>query len=93
MHDLTVLPSGKPAIQYGPPGRSASTGHTATVFGCTSFLGRYLVAKLGMCPYLALLLSCRLGAGMSVNVCWGATQQRQAPTSSFLTATRTRRGF
>ncbi|RPD77458.1 NADH dehydrogenase [Lentinus tigrinus ALCF2SS1-7] len=46
LHDLSVLPSGKPAIQYGPPGRSASTGHTATVFGCTSFLGRYLVAKL-----------------------------------------------
>ena len=57
LHDLSVLPSGKPAIQYGPPGRSASTGQTATVFGCTSFLGRYLVAKLGMWSYLALLLA------------------------------------
>ncbi|KAI0712549.1 NADH dehydrogenase [Earliella scabrosa] len=45
-HDLTVLPSGKAAIQQGPPGRSANTGHVATVFGCTSFLGRYLVSKL-----------------------------------------------
>jgi len=39
-------PGGKVAIQYGPPGRSAVTGHVATVFGCTGFLGRYLVAKL-----------------------------------------------
>ncbi|ORY27772.1 hypothetical protein BCR39DRAFT_537075 [Naematelia encephala] len=39
----------KPIIKYGPPtgGRSAVSGHTVTVFGCTSFLGRYLVAKLG----------------------------------------------
>ncbi|KAH8104799.1 NADH dehydrogenase [Cristinia sonorae] len=44
--DLVTLPSGKPAISYGPAGRSASTGQVATVFGCTSFLGRYLVAKL-----------------------------------------------
>ena len=42
---LTV--AGKPLISYGPPGRSAVTGHVATVFGCTGFLGRYLVAKLG----------------------------------------------
>ncbi|KAM5538694.1 hypothetical protein V8D89_007723 [Ganoderma adspersum] len=46
LHDLNVQPSGKAAIQYGPPGRSATTGQTVTVFGCTSFLGRYLVAKL-----------------------------------------------
>ena len=38
-----------PAIKYGPPsgGRSAVSGHVATVFGCTGFLGRYTVAKLG----------------------------------------------
>ncbi|KAH7103489.1 NAD(P)-binding protein [Auriculariales sp. MPI-PUGE-AT-0066] len=30
----------------GPSGRSAVTGQIATVFGCTGFLGRYLVAKL-----------------------------------------------
>jgi len=44
-HDLTVLPS-KPVISYGPAGRSAVSGHVATVFGATGFLGRYLVAKL-----------------------------------------------
>jgi NADH dehydrogenase (ubiquinone) 1 alpha subcomplex subunit 9 len=42
----------KPAIQYGPPGRSAVTGHVATVFGCTGFLGRYLVSKLGVWVFL-----------------------------------------
>jgi len=46
IHDLTVLPSRKPIISYGPPGRSAVTGHVVTVFGCTGFLGRYLVSKL-----------------------------------------------
>ncbi len=46
IHDLLNV-SGKPIISYGPPGRSASGGHVATVFGCTGFLGRYLVAKLG----------------------------------------------
>lgn len=39
-------PNKQPAIQYGPPGRSAISGQVATVFGCTGFLGRYLVAKL-----------------------------------------------
>ncbi|KAL7418564.1 Protein-lysine N-methyltransferase efm5 [Cryptotrichosporon argae] len=53
-HDLTVLsqPTAstptRPIIKYGPPtgGRSAVSGHTVTVFGCTGFLGRYLVHKL-----------------------------------------------
>ncbi|CAE6370920.1 unnamed protein product [Rhizoctonia solani] len=44
--DLTVLPTRQPIISYGPPGRSAVSGHVATVFGCTGFLGRYLVSKL-----------------------------------------------
>ena len=43
---MLTLP-GKTAIQYGAPGRSASSGQVATVFGCTGFLGRYVVAKLG----------------------------------------------
>jgi NADH dehydrogenase (ubiquinone) 1 alpha subcomplex subunit 9 len=36
-------------IKHGPAtgGRSADSGHTVTVFGCTGFLGRYLVHKLG----------------------------------------------
>ncbi|KAI5120769.1 hypothetical protein M0805_004732 [Coniferiporia weirii] len=46
LHDLVTTPSRKPIISYGPPGRSAVTGHTVTVFGCTGFLGRYLVSKI-----------------------------------------------
>ncbi|KAI0041738.1 39kDa subunit of Ndufa9, NADH ubiquinone oxidoreductase [Auriscalpium vulgare] len=46
LHDLVTLPDKRPIIAQGPPGRSAVTGHVATVFGCTGFLGRYLVAKL-----------------------------------------------
>ncbi|KAF8490784.1 NAD(P)-binding protein [Russula emetica] len=41
-----ALPDHPPIISHGPPGRSAVTGHVATVFGCTGFLGRYLVSKL-----------------------------------------------
>ncbi|TCD63252.1 hypothetical protein EIP91_005808 [Steccherinum ochraceum] len=44
--DLVTLPNGKPAIAYGPPGRSGTNGRVVTVFGSTSFLGRYLIAKL-----------------------------------------------
>lgn len=47
LHDLITIPGKKPFISYGPPGRSAVTGHVVTVFGCTGFLGRYLVSKLG----------------------------------------------
>jgi NADH dehydrogenase (ubiquinone) 1 alpha subcomplex subunit 9 len=46
-HDLVTLPGNKPVVSYGPPGYSAVSGHTVTVFGCTGFLGRYLVSKLG----------------------------------------------
>lgn len=37
-----------PITRAGPPtgGRSALSGHVATVFGCTGYLGRYLVSKL-----------------------------------------------
>ncbi|KAF5389304.1 hypothetical protein D9757_003455 [Collybiopsis confluens] len=45
-HDLTTLPTKKPIISHGPPGYSAVSGHVVTVFGCTGFLGRYLVSKL-----------------------------------------------
>ncbi|KAJ7044009.1 NADH dehydrogenase [Mycena alexandri] len=44
-HDLITLPGagGKPVpvVSHGPPGYSAVSGHTVTVFGCTGFLGRY----------------------------------------------------
>lgn len=33
-------------MRHGPGGRSSVSGHTATVFGATGFLGRYLVAQL-----------------------------------------------
>ncbi|KAF8527441.1 NAD(P)-binding protein [Hysterangium stoloniferum] len=47
LHDILAYgPTYKPTIAYGPAGRSADTGHVATVFGCTGFLGRYLVHKL-----------------------------------------------
>ncbi|GJJ13276.1 hypothetical protein Clacol_007527 [Clathrus columnatus] len=47
LHDVVTFgPGYKPTISYGPPGRAADTGHVATVFGCTGFLGRYLVHKL-----------------------------------------------
>ncbi|KAF7314277.1 NAD(P)-bd-dom domain-containing protein [Mycena kentingensis (nom. inval.)] len=45
-HDLQTLPSTKPIVSYGPPGYSAVSGHTVTVFGCTGFLGRYLVSRI-----------------------------------------------
>ncbi|KAK7690390.1 hypothetical protein QCA50_007048 [Cerrena zonata] len=46
LSDVATLPSGKPVIRAGVPGRSSVSGNVATVFGCTGFLGRYLVAKL-----------------------------------------------
>ncbi|KDR82718.1 hypothetical protein GALMADRAFT_238218 [Galerina marginata CBS 339.88] len=46
-HDLVTLPGNKPVVSYGSPGYSAVSGHRVTVFGCTGFLGRYLVSKLG----------------------------------------------
>lgn len=45
-HDLVTLPGQKPVVSQGPPGYSAVSGHVVTVFGCTGFLGRYLVSKL-----------------------------------------------
>ncbi|BGP13675.1 hypothetical protein JCM10213_002244 [Rhodosporidiobolus nylandii] len=33
-------------VGQGPGGRHSTTGHVVTVFGATSFLGRYLVSKL-----------------------------------------------
>ena len=45
-HDITTLPTKKPIVSQGTPGYSAVSGHVVTVFGCTGFLGRYLVSKL-----------------------------------------------
>ena len=64
-------PNRQPAIQYGPPGRSAISGQVATVFGCTGFLGRYLVAKLGACLRLKphILPSCAVFECMLICFC------------------------
>ncbi|KAF0550659.1 putative NADH2 dehydrogenase 40K chain [Gigaspora margarita] len=46
-HDLLIRQrTGKPIVKYGAGGRSSVSGHIATVFGCTGFLGRYIVSKL-----------------------------------------------
>jgi len=46
LHDLASIGSNKTVVSQGPPGYSAVSGNVVTVFGCTGFLGRYLVAKL-----------------------------------------------
>jgi NADH dehydrogenase (ubiquinone) 1 alpha subcomplex subunit 9 len=47
IHDLVTPVPNKPIISHGTPGYSAVSGHIVTVFGCTGFLGRYVVSKLG----------------------------------------------
>lgn len=55
--DVNVTRNGKVNVSLGLGGRSSRTGYTATVFGATGFLGRYLVSKLArhgtvtMVPY------------------------------------------
>lgn len=44
--DINITRTGKVNLAVGPGGRSSRTGYTATIFGATSFLGRYLNSKL-----------------------------------------------
>lgn len=39
--DIPIL-----TLPFIAAGRHAQSGHVATIFGCTGFLGRYLVSKL-----------------------------------------------
>ncbi|KXS12635.1 NAD(P)-binding protein [Gonapodya prolifera JEL478] len=45
--DLSLRPSsGQVFLKRGPGGRSSVSGHVATVYGSTGFLGRYVVPRL-----------------------------------------------
>lgn len=44
--DVNITRNGKVNLAVGTGGRSSRTGYTATIFGATSFLGRYLNSKL-----------------------------------------------
>jgi len=47
VQQLTIQPNtGRVHVAEGQFGRHARSGHVATVFGCTGFLGRYVVSKL-----------------------------------------------
>ncbi|KAK5107225.1 NADH-ubiquinone oxidoreductase 40 kDa subunit [Meristemomyces frigidus] len=45
LQDIAITRTGKPIIRVSG-GRSSAGGHTATVFGATGFLGRYIVNRL-----------------------------------------------
>ena len=48
-HNYYIAPFGK--ANFGPGGRSSSSGITATVFGGYGFVGRYFMSELGKCSF------------------------------------------
>lgn len=59
LHDLAKRETtGKVFQRTGPGGRSSNQGITATVFGATGFLGRYLVNSLGKYNIYFIRLFC-----------------------------------
>ncbi len=44
--DINITKTGKTLLSVGSGGRSSRTGYTATVFGASGFIGRYLTSKL-----------------------------------------------
>lgn len=44
--DINITRNGKVNVAVGAGGRSSRTGYTATIFGASGFVGRYLTSKL-----------------------------------------------
>ena len=45
--------------RYGPGGRHSQSGITATVFGGTGFLGRYVIGQLGGFVMISVIVFCK----------------------------------
>ena len=61
-------------LRYGPPGRSANSGITATVFGANGFVGKYFIDELGAYCIFHFVWNCVAflihDEGMTLFVSW-----------------------